>query len=206
MIAYHIWKRLASDPNFSAASGINMKPSYFFFPHPIKEDADQLLKMKEIMASGVIGFRRDRDLIHERRVDLQHGDDDAHEILAPIIDTDVSMEWLMNLIKAKGAELLTEAIQDDLLVLEQDLRQRFSADAIINFTGFAGSQLAGDSTCYPIRGGLIRVLNNGIEFPKVEAALTITAGASGDANNIIFLVPRNEDILVLGGKFPTRNL
>jgi D-amino-acid oxidase len=46
---------------------------------------------------------------------------DAYEILYPIIDTDVSMEWPMDLIKAKGAELVTETIQNDLLVLTPTL-------------------------------------------------------------------------------------
>jgi hypothetical protein len=44
-------------------------------------------------------------------------------------------------------------------------------------------------------------MKNGIDFPKVEAALNITADAIGDPNEIIFIVPLNGDILLLGGKF-----
>lgn len=200
MVTYHVWNAIASEPNIAKASGVSMKPGDFFFPCPIEDDAKELSKMKEIMASDVVGFRRDRNLIHKRRVDPRHGGCDAYEILSPIIDTDVAMRWLLDLVKGKGAEFVTETIQDDLLVLEPELRQRFSADAIVNCTGLAGSQLAGDDTCYPIRGALIRVINDGTDFPKVEAALTITAGALHDSNEIVFIVPRNDNILLIGGE------
>lgn len=36
-------------------------------------------------------------------------------------------------------------------------------------------------------------------FPKVESALTITADAVHDSNEIVFIVPRNDDILLIGG-------
>ncbi|KAI4600476.1 hypothetical protein KJ359_000831 [Pestalotiopsis sp. 9143b] len=155
--------------------------------------------MHEIMASGVRGFYRSADLIDERRVDPAYGAVDAYELLAPIIDTDKAMEWLTGLVRRKGAQLVTETISEDLLGIEDDLRARFAADVIINCTGLEGQLLAGDSTVYPIRGGLIRVINDGSDFPKVEAALTITADAVHDANEIVFLVPRNDNILLIGG-------
>ena len=67
--------------------------------------------------------------------------------------------------------MVTETIQRDLLLEEADLTERFGADCIINCTGLQGQTLAGDETVYPIRGGLIRVLNDGKKFPKVKAAL-----------------------------------
>ncbi|ERF71806.1 hypothetical protein EPUS_01721 [Endocarpon pusillum Z07020] len=199
MDAYHVYNALASEPNIAKASGVSMKSGDFFFPCPIEEDVEELSKMEEIMASGVVGFRRDRNLVQERLVDPRHGVVDAYEILSPVIDTDVAMKWLLDLVKGKGADFVTETIQDDLLVLETELRKRFSADAIVNCTGLAGSQLAGDDTCYPIRGGLIRVMNDGTDFPKVEAAMTMTAGALHDFNEIVFIVPRNDNILLIGG-------
>ena len=201
MVAYHVYNALASEPNIAKASGVSMKYSDFFFPCPIEEDAQELSKMKEIMTSGVVGYRRDRNLIQKRFVDPRHGGVDAYEILSPVIDTDVAMKWLLDLVKGKGAEFVTETIQYDLLVLESELRKRFSADAIVNCTGLAGSQLAGDDTCYPIRGGLIRVINDGTDFPKVEAAMTVTASALRDTNEIVFIVPRNDNILLIGGRF-----
>jgi D-amino-acid oxidase len=199
MVAYHAWNQLASDPELALASGVTVKPAGFFFPGPVEEDPAQLSKMQDIMASGVHGFARSTDLIQKYGVAPSYGAVDAYEHLAPIIDTDQSMAWLMELVKAKGATLVTETLHGDLLKQEEHLRNRFGADVIVNATGLAGIELANDSSCYPIRGGLIRVINDGIDFPKVEASLTISADAAHSAQEIVFLVPRNDNILLIGG-------
>ncbi|KAH6645882.1 nucleotide-binding domain-containing protein [Truncatella angustata] len=199
MTAYRVWDAIASIPILSEESGVRMMPSDFFFPDIVENDDAQYSKMVEIIASGVRGFYRGADLMDERRVDESYGAVDAYELMAPIIDTDKAMEWLTRLVQDKGAQLVTETINDDLLNVEGKLRTRFGADVIINCTGLQGQVLAGDSTVYPIRGGLIRVINDGSDFPKVEAALTITADAVHDSNEIVFLVPRNDNILLIGG-------
>lgn len=199
MVAYHIWDAMAASKTLSEQAGVRMKPADFFFPVPVEQDPAQRSKMLEIIASGVRGFRRDPAIITERHINTAYGAVDAYEHLAPIIDTDVSMQFLMDLVKAKGAKLITRTITGDLLDQEVALRKEFGADVIINATGLAGTELAGDESCYPIRGGLIRVINDGREFPKVEAALTITADAVHDASEIVFLVPRNDNILLIGG-------
>ncbi|KAI1411000.1 FAD dependent oxidoreductase [Hypoxylon sp. FL1857] len=199
MTAYHIWDGIASIPTLSEASGVRMMPSDFFFPEPVESDKAQVEKMTEIMASGVRGFYRGADIIDERGIDPSYGAVDAYELLAPVIDTDKAMQWLMELVENKGANLVTETIHDDLVEIEDSLRARFEADVIVNCTGLQAQELAGDESVYPIRGGLIRVINDGSDFPKVDAALTITADAAHSANEIIFLVPRNDNILLIGG-------
>lgn len=199
MTAYHIWDGIAAIPTLSDASGVRMMPSDFFFPDTVERDPAQQSKMTEIMASGVRGFYRGSDLIDERGIDPDYGAVDAYELMAPIIDTDKAMHWLTALVQSKGAKLVTETITRDLVDMEDSLRARFDADVIVNCTGLQGEVLAGDDTVYPIRGGLIRVINDGTDFPKVDAALTITADAAGSANEIVFLVPRNDNILLIGG-------
>ncbi|KAJ7159376.1 nucleotide-binding domain-containing protein [Mycena crocata] len=199
MTAYHIWDGIASIPYLSQASGVRMLPSTFFFPTPVEKDPAQYSKMQEIMASGIRGFRRDPRLVDERRCNRTYGVVDAYELLAPVIDTDQAMDWLTQLVGSKGGEFITETITDDLLVVEDTLRARFNADVIVNCTGLQAETLAGDDSVYPIRGGLVRVINDGVMFPKVEAALTITADAAHSTNEIIFLVPRSDNILLIGG-------
>ncbi|EKG12878.1 FAD dependent oxidoreductase [Macrophomina phaseolina MS6] len=155
--------------------------------------------MHEIMASGVRGFRRNTKIIQERRANVDYGVVDAYEHLAPIIDTDVAMAFLKDLVTSKGATLITDTLHGDLFAQEHALRQHYRADAIVHATGLAGTELAGDASCYPIRGALIRVVNDGCAFPKVDAALTITADAVHDAGEIVFLVPRNDAVLLIGG-------
>lgn len=199
MVAYHIWDALAATESLAKLSGVQIKGADFFFPVPVEQDPEQLSKMKEIMSTGVRGFRRDPAIITERRVNPAYGAVDAYEHLAPIIDTDVCMAFLKDLVTAKGAKLITRTITGDLFDQEASLRAEFSADVIINSTGLAGTELAGDASCYPIRGGLIRVINDGSDFPKVNHALTITADAVHDSSEIVFLVPRNDNILLIGG-------
>jgi D-amino-acid oxidase len=200
MTAYHIWEQIIS---FSTEKGVDtgarMIKSDFFFPYKIEDDVTQESKMLEIMASGVRGFRHDSKIIEERRVNPSYGAVDAYEFLAPIIDTDQAMSWLMNLVQEKGASLISRRIEGDLFTLESELRKQYMADAIVNATGLAASELAGDKTCYPLRGALIRVVNDGSSFPKLDHALAIAADALHDSSQIVFLVPRNDKILLIGG-------
>lgn len=199
MTAYHIWDAIASIPSLSQESGVRMMPSDFFFLEAVEKDPKQSSKMAELMASGVRGFYRGADIIEDRGIDPSYGAVDAYELMAPIIDTDKAMHWLTSLVERKGAKFVTETIEDDLVNIEDSLRERFNADVIVNCAGLQSSTLAGDKSVYPIRGGLIRVINDGTAFPKVNAALTITADAAHTSNEIVFLVPRNDNILLIGG-------
>ncbi|KAI1266351.1 DAO-domain-containing protein [Xylariaceae sp. FL1019] len=199
MTAYHVWDQIASIPSVSEESGVRMMPSDFFFFTEVEKDPKQMSKMAEIMASGVRGFYRGADIIDDRGIDPAYGAVDAYELMAPIIDTDKAMHWLTDLVEGKGANLVTENIDGDLIDLEDSLLKRFDADVIVNCTGLQSYTLAGDQSVYPIRGALIRVINDGKDFPKVTAALTITADAAHSTNEIVFLVPRNDNTLLIGG-------
>jgi D-amino-acid oxidase len=198
MTAYHIWSTIAASPPLSAAAGVRMKISAFFFPYALESSPKQLQKLHELARSGVRGLCRDPGLIREQGIDPAFGAVDAYEHLAPTIDTDRCMAWLMTLVRAKGACFVTETVHGDLFGQEDELRAQFGADAIVNASGLASGELGGDETAYPLRGALIRVINDGKAFPKVDKALAIAADAAED-NEIVFIVPRNDDILLLGG-------
>jgi D-amino-acid oxidase len=153
--------------------------------------------MHELKNSGVLNFSRNTHLIQEHNIDPGYGVVDAYQHLAPIIDTDQCMKWLMAMVQQKGGIFITKTIQGDLFDQEDDLRVVHHADVIVNATGLAGKEIAGDSSCYPIRGALIRVINDGKDFAKVTSALTMTTGAV--YNEIVFIVPRTDNILLLGG-------
>ena len=207
MVSYRIFEQMAKDPQLSASSGVRMKDSVFFFSSQLEDDEFNYQKMKEIEHSGVNGFRRGVDLIKEHGINPKYGVKDAYAHLAPVIDTDQAMFYLMTLVSAKGAQFVTETLTGDLLDLEPDLLARFQASVIVNCTGLANDHLASDSSCYPIRGALIRVLNDGKQFPKVDAALSISAphgisrmaSTGQETTEIVFIVPRSPSILLLGG-------
>ncbi|KAK0486107.1 hypothetical protein IW261DRAFT_778991 [Armillaria novae-zelandiae] len=157
--------------------------------------------MREIEASCVQGFVRDPDLIAKHAVNQNAGVVDAYSHLAPVIDTDAYMVWLHDMVEAKGAELITRRIEGDLLDSEAKLLEAYGAVAIVNATGLNSFEAAGDKSCYPLRGGLIRLVNDGKRFPKVTEALAVTHDneLSSEHEDIVFIVPRNDNILILGG-------
>lgn len=174
LVSYHCWAALAEDPEIATASGVKMRPAGFFFPDRLEDDPLQYQKMEETIAGGIQGFRRGAHIAKEYGVNSDINVKDAYEILSPIVDTDQGMQWLMKLVQDKGAHFVTETIKGDLLEQEDALRQRFAADIIINATGLGALELAADETCYPVRGALVRVINDGVKFPKLESALVLS--------------------------------
>ena len=156
--------------------------------------------MHEIEAH-VDGFRHSVDIIAESGVNPGYSSPvvDAYEHLAPIIDTDQYMGWIRDRVLSLGARLLTERIHGSVVDKESALLARFSATAIINCTGLAGAELAGDNTCYPLRGALVRVINDGSRFPRITSAMSISLDGREGNQDMIFIVPRNDNILILGG-------
>ncbi|KAF1985144.1 DAO-domain-containing protein [Aulographum hederae CBS 113979] len=224
MMSYQILKIFASQPMASGDdNGIRMRKSVFFFPRPLTDTTDcplggenckvhaESLKMEEMAESGVSGFRHSADLIAEYAINPAMAKD-AYELDVPVIDTDVAMPFLRNLVIFKGAVLVEETITGDLLTQEESLRKKYGdADVIVNASGIAAHELANDDTVYPLRGALIRVKNIGPGLP-LNAALSISADAAkmtasdcnqrhndDGSNEIVFIVPRSSDTIVLGG-------
>ncbi|KAK0215395.1 hypothetical protein IW262DRAFT_1299666 [Armillaria fumosa] len=114
---------------------------------------------------------------------------DAYSHLAPVINTDAYMVWLRNLVAMKGTKLITRRINGDLLNSEHELFWTYSAMAIANATGLNSLETASDKACYPLRGTLICVVNDGKWFPKVNEALAITHNneLSADHEDIILI-------------------
>ncbi|KIY66452.1 nucleotide-binding domain-containing protein [Cylindrobasidium torrendii FP15055 ss-10] len=206
MTSYRIFEKLqeimpASD---YLDHGVRMKMANFFFDKVLEDmpDKGQLYKFEQILAQpGIKGVRRDSILVREHGAPDTDADAvDAYQHLSPVIDTDAYMYWLRLLLLCKGAVLETRRISGDLLWQEEELLTEYDADFIINATGLASLELAGDPSVYPLRGALIRVVNDGVKFPKVTEALAVTHDDThGEDEDIVFIVPRNDDTLILGG-------
>ncbi|THH29895.1 hypothetical protein EUX98_g4296 [Antrodiella citrinella] len=182
--------------------GVRMRMANFFFDNPIEQSEDEYEKMLEIETiSEIKGFKRDANLVKYHAVNQKAGVTDAYQHLSPAIDTDSYMTWLRFLVACKGAQFVTERISGDLLKQEDELLAEFDAHAIIQCTGLSGAELAGDESVYPLRGALIRVVNDGTKFPKVTEALVMAHDYSkrDEDGGIVFIVPRNDHTLILGG-------
>ncbi|KAF8656402.1 hypothetical protein AX16_002547 [Volvariella volvacea WC 439] len=182
--------------------GVRMRMANFFFEQVLEKMPGQLEKMLEIQdVPDIQGFLRDPKLVTQHAVNQKAGVVDSYRHLSPVIDTDQYMFYLRSLVLSKGGQLVTAKISGDVLEQEERLLKRYGAYAIINATGLGAYESAGDRTVVPLRGALIRVINDGKRFPIVKEALCVshddTHGA--EAEDIVFIVPRNDKTLILGG-------
>ncbi|KAF7335045.1 D-amino-acid oxidase [Mycena venus] len=199
MVSYHVFKYMAATPYLSDEYAVVMRDAIFFFEKPVNEDAKHLRKMREIERSGVSGFLHDKNLTHPFGIDNSKYVD-AYKLRSPMIDTDVALTKITKLVKSKGAQFITLTLTGKLVDQEADLLQKYSADAIVNATGLGSWELAGDENVYPLRGAMIRVVNNNQHFKKVTTALAVSAEAEGNIETkFIFIVPRGDGILYTGG-------
>ncbi|KAH7069328.1 nucleotide-binding domain-containing protein [Paraphoma chrysanthemicola] len=187
--------------------GVKMRTANFFFKSPLHSTPSQLLKMHALATSGVHAFSHNgQSIIAENNIPPTVGVVDAYTLQAPVIETDVSMAHLLRLVVSKGAKLVTRRIIGHLIAQEDALRAEFNAEAIVNCTGLGSAEIAGDGErCFSLRGAVLRVINDGTQFEKIEEALCIPAttdGEDGDENGdegFVFILPRNDNILLLGG-------
>lgn len=61
-------------------------------------------------------------------------------------------------------------------------------------------ETASDESVYPLRGAILRVINDGNDFPRITNATIVSAESKPDGNfkDMAFIVPRNDNILLLG--------
>lgn len=106
----------------------------------------------------------------------------------------------MDKMQSKGATLMKVEVKGSLLDQEALLLKSYAADAIVNATGLGARKLALDDCVYPVRGGVFRILNDGISFPKVTQAAMMNSKTDETGNylDLVFILPRNDEILILG--------
>jgi len=85
----------------------------------------------------------------------------------PLADMPVYLPWLRRRIQDLGAELITAQVESLDGLLRNSLRNSLRdiggpTDAIVNCTGLAAREVAGDPSVFPVRGQIIRVTNPGL--------------------------------------------
>ncbi len=178
MISYHVYKHMAANPVLQDQFSVQMRETVFFFDKRVRDDPEQLRKMREMERSGIAGFRHDTSAVHELGLDKKRWID-AYEVLSPLIDTDKALSRITKLVEDKGATLVVGSVTGDLLPQEQALLTNYRADAIVNASGLGSFTLANDDKVYPLRGAVLRLLNDGQKFEKIKKALVVSATANG---------------------------
>ncbi|KAF7793933.1 hypothetical protein EIP86_005055 [Pleurotus ostreatoroseus] len=157
--------------------------------------------MEEIRAAEIRGFEPDPLLATKHGVHTSAGIQDGYKYAAPAIDTDAYMFWMRELVASKGCQFVTAHVTGSLLEQEDKLLKQHGANIIVNCAGLGSAELAADTTVYPLRGALIRVVNDGRRFPVVTQALVVAHDVKKreEDGGIVFIVPRNDCTLILGG-------
>jgi D-amino-acid oxidase len=189
--SYEIFSDLARDPD----SGVFMRRANFYFTSA--QTARELHKMNEL-ASKVRGFVHDPGLAEANGIDPSYGIVDAYAHLAPMIDTDQYMTWLRREVEAAGVTITQRRIDGRLADLQDALLAEFGASAIINATGLGAAETHGQPM-YPLRGALVRAINDGSRMPKVDEAHCVPKREGSTEQDMVFIVPRGENMLLLGG-------
>jgi D-amino-acid oxidase len=192
MTSYRHFERLAAD----SSTGVYMRPTTFYFRNRVEEHALHFEKMQEISAT-VPGFRRDVALIRENGVNECIGLVDAYQHLAPMVDTDAYMAWLLEQIQASGIPILQRKVTCDLKQSGHVLLEEFDAEVIVNCTGLGSHEIAGEPM-YPLRGAVIRLINDGRKMPRLTQAHCVSHDHITSDKEIVFIVPRGKDRIVLG--------
>ena len=191
--SYTIFTELAADP----ATGVFLRPATFYFKHPVADDSRERQKMNELKGT-VRQFRHDASMIAANDIDPALGLRDAYTHLAPMIDTDVYMLWLEVEVRRAGCRLIEGKLDGLLRDQATILAGEYQIDAVVNCTGLGAGELTGDDV-YPLRGALVRVLNDGKRIPRVTQAHCIAHNGSANERGFIFIVPRGDNMLILGG-------
>jgi D-amino-acid oxidase len=192
-LSYNIFSELAENHE----TGVYMRTANFYFKDKVEDNIRHSFKMKELK-NHVEDFRHDPALITENKISEKMNLKDAYSHLAPMIDTDVYMSWLLKEINKAGCHIIHRRISGNIIEQEEALKKEFQADVIVNCAGLGSIELTGDDM-YPLRGALVRVRNNGVSFPKVTQAHCVSYNDAKAEQDMIFIVPRGENILLLGG-------
>lgn len=192
MTSYHKFYELENIED----NGVYIKDVFFFFREKVLDNTFQTMKMNELK-DKVNGFRHTEDLIKEEGVNNNIGLVDAYCHAAPMVNTDVYMEWLKDECKNRGVKILQREIKNRLIHIEQELKEQYHCSYIINCTGLGSRLLAGEYM-YPLRGALVRIKNLGNTHPILDKAYCISFDEKTREQDIVFIVPRGKDRIILG--------
>ena len=195
--SYRIFSEMAAWPGMGEEVGVFIRPVVFYFRTPVSERPADLAKMNELCGE-VRDFVHDAALIDRHHVNPRSGVVDAYGHAAPMIDTDVYMNWLMSEVTGAGCTVIKGRISGSLRERETQLRRLFDADCIVNCAGLGAADLCGDEM-YPLRGALIRAHNDGGSMPRVTTAHCVAHDLASTEQDMVFIVPRGRDMLLIGG-------
>ncbi|KAE8420504.1 hypothetical protein BDV36DRAFT_306634 [Aspergillus pseudocaelatus] len=189
--------------------GAKMKTLFQFFQQPIEEESrgcrcddrhyDKYFEMNTLDEGVDSPFRDQLKVNYHCMADANGGKNVNSQVhAAPMIDTDVARTFLMRLVQSKEAVLETREIVGDLHLHEQELLSEYHADIIVNASGIGARELVTDTQIFPVHG-VVKKIKRPEGYPADHAfLLPAQMNHDGSVSKTVFIVPRNDDTLVIG--------
>lgn len=125
---------------------------------------------------------------HASPDELPPGYVDAYKIMSVLTDPSIYLGWLLDQFKKLGGQIEQKAISS--------IDEAFAEfDTVVNCTGLGSRELFGDEEIYPVRGQVVKVKPNGLDYGMVDEE---------GPNALTYIVPRFNEI-VLGGTAQKNN-
>jgi D-amino-acid oxidase len=179
------------------AAGVYLRRVTFYLDTAAEENPFEWQKMVE-MRPCVREFCHDAALIGRNGINPAMGFVDAYAYLAPVIDTDMYMGWLLGEVLCGGAVLKPQRLESRSAPQLCEFARRHRADVVFNCTGLGALDLVGDELI-AVRGAWYLVRNDGTDFAAVKEAHCTALQSAAGGGEFIFIVPRGGDRLILGG-------
>jgi D-amino-acid oxidase len=108
------------------------------------------------------------------------------------------MGWLLGQVRRAGCRIVEGKVTGPLGPQAGELARRHGAEAVVHCAGLGARELA-EPAVYPLRGALVRVRNDGRTVPRITQAHCVSREDGDGSAGFLFVVPRGDDRLVLGG-------
>ncbi len=178
------------------ASGVHFRRVHFYSELPLKDDPSNQRKI-DLLKTFVKGLE-----VIENPIPANP---DGHQFkfqysyLTPVVNMEVYLPWLVDEFKEKGGEILSQRISQEEFNSISEFKERHEVDIVINCSGLGAGELVADKDVFPVRGAWYSFLNDGSSFEKVTEAHCTSLASQNKNENFIFIVPRGENKLVIGG-------
>lgn len=127
------------------------------------------------------------EITRPEKESLPDGYVDGYSIETIVIDTSIYMDYLVDMFKSLGGNIIQEEVKD--------INEAGDYKIVINCTGLGSRQLFNDEKVYPVRGQMVKIKNTKFNEVVVD---------SSGPNDLSLVVPRINDIM-LGGTSEENN-
>lgn len=190
--SYRMFRLLNADKS----AGVYFRRVHFYSELSLAEDGETQRKIDSLRGFA-LGLHISEDV--EREVGPGVNVRGHYSYQAPMIDMGVYLAWLISKIRAMGGVFCSRRLEADDLNNPGRLLETYEACQLVHCSGLGAGELAGDDNVFPVRGAWYAFRNDGSLFPVIKEAHCSSLVAGDERDNFLFVLPRGEDQLVVGG-------